>query len=441
MYKFLLFKLKLFVKRGALIVKKYLRLLSSVLIISMLMTIFPVQAFAEGFGSPDRGPEVEKAAVVNQNSIKKNAKILSEVVGKREANVKTFLRDDMTYEANIYPYPVHYMENGKWKDADNAMSSAIDEAGNDVLQNNNNDYKIKIAKNTRAKKLIKLQKENYEIDWNIENTNDSTSQVVPVDTNSLNNLSSNDKIKTLTKVSSIVNFKNIFNNIDVQYRIMPGELKENIIINSQVESPRFTYDISVKNVTPKLLDDNSIVFYDAKDTSKVVFKMNSPFMYDANNEVNRDIQISLDKTDSGYKLTMAPNSEWLNSPDRKYPVTIDPPVQTSLDYNYISDTYVCSSFPTTNYYLSYINRVGWGSTSGACRSYLEFNLPKLYSGDLIYSAELTLIPRDSRSDPYNSQIDVHEVTSSWDSTTLTWNNMPDYDRTIKDYRIIGAYQA
>ena len=78
---------------------------------------------------------------------------------------------------------------------------------------------------------------------------------------------------------------------------------------------------------------------------------------------------------------------------------------------------------------------------GFCRSYLKFNLPALNSGDLIWSASLTLIPRDGRSDPYNSQIDVHQITSSWDSTTVTWNNQPSYNSTIEEYQIVGAYQA
>ena len=47
--------------------------------------------------------------------------LLYEDVSGREENIKRFVREDRAVEAVVYPYPVHYQENGEWKDIDNRL--------------------------------------------------------------------------------------------------------------------------------------------------------------------------------------------------------------------------------------------------------------------------------------------------------------------------------
>ena len=44
----------------------------------------------------------------NQMTVKLEGKIVGEVIGKREQNVKHFLMDDMTYEAAVYTEQIYY---------------------------------------------------------------------------------------------------------------------------------------------------------------------------------------------------------------------------------------------------------------------------------------------------------------------------------------------
>lgn len=52
------------------------------------------------------------------------AKIISEVTEKREESVKYFLCDDGSYVAATYSAPVHYIENGVWKEIDNTLTAS-----------------------------------------------------------------------------------------------------------------------------------------------------------------------------------------------------------------------------------------------------------------------------------------------------------------------------
>ena len=51
-----------------------------------------------------------------------DAKIVREVTELREESVKHFLCEDGSYIAATYSAPVHYKENGEWKEIDNSLS-------------------------------------------------------------------------------------------------------------------------------------------------------------------------------------------------------------------------------------------------------------------------------------------------------------------------------
>ena len=56
------------------------------------------------------------------------------------------------------------------------------------------------------------------------------------------------------------------------------------------------------------------------------------------------------------------------------------------------------------------------------------------SADLITSANLSLyLAKDASG---TRQIDVHKVTGSWSSSSITWNNQPAYNAKVEDYEIV-----
>ena len=81
---------------------------------------------------------------------------------------------------------------------------------------------------------------------------------------------------------------------------------------------------------------------------------------------------------------MIPSRAWLEAPEREFPVTIDPDVQTSLDSSQVHDTFISSLDPNENTYLFSKLKVGYGESSGINRIYIKFpNLPALGAGDMV----------------------------------------------------------
>jgi RHS repeat-associated protein len=388
----------------------------------------------------------ETTPVINEKNPNKieEGKVLGEVQEKRTKNSKQFYLDNHTYKAAIYPTAVHYLENGKWKDIDNTIIEGKDELNKDVLENKANDYKVKIAKKANSNKLVKFQKGDYQISWSIDNVSDVAISNKELKQRDLSKLSENQKSTLVNNLTSIVEFKNVFNNIDLQYVIGAEQLKENFIINQKVDNPQFSLRLATKGLIATLQDDKSIVFYDEKDNSKEIFKIDPMYMYDAAGEISQNINVSLAKDSKGeYNLIITPDNQWLSDSQRVYPVTIDPTIPTSLSSVNIFDSYVAENLPTSNYGLIERLKVGRGATSGSNRSYISFALPTLKASDMIINADLNLDLMASNSGEY--QVNVHPVTSAWTSGAITWSNQPSFVESTnpaKDYQLVqlaGTY--
>ncbi|WP_270563050.1 DNRLRE domain-containing protein [Clostridium beijerinckii] len=466
--------------------KSFNKTISLLLVGGLLSSFMPIKVFAENI------PPSEKTGNKEQ---KREPKILKEIVEKREGNTKYFLMDDMSYEAVMYPEPVHYLENGQWKDIDNSQvdadidsdadldaqddKSAVnssnkgkfgigkEKAEKGAFENKNNEFKVKIAKNAKASKLVSIKKGDYEISWKLNDANNVKASKVEKDTKAINtsiektvdeeiakddNLKSatakekkeirntkieNEKKKILTNISSKVKFEGVYEDVNLDYLIKGNKVKENIVINEKLENPEFKFNLKVKNLIPKLDENNVITFYDEKDNNKAVYTINAPYMYDANLEHSNNIKVSLNQTKEGYELVLIPDKEWLNSATVQYPVTIDPSVDTSQDVKNVRDTFVSSAYPNNNYQQAQLLEVGYGSATKRTWTYMKFDdLPKLSSSDMIIGVDLWAVLKKAPSS--ETQVNVHRVTGSWDSSTITWNNAPDIDNTVEDYQTLDS---
>ncbi|MHB9941512.1 hypothetical protein CF065_07755 [Clostridium sporogenes] len=601
-------------------ISKIKRKIGYILLSCMIISCMPTNVLADTINNKFRNTYVApQFGNEDNNEQELETKIVKEAVEKRESNVKHFLKEDNTYEAVIYNDPVHYLDNGVWKDIDNSFSEIEDkkeytykeiddnkeqdtyineekdtkknnsntknngevkdkelkdinrEKINDLKEDNkpndnnkkenyykdnksdtknesekkdnnnntseekksqdikqsdkknivkstteknnykkeienknidkvknannikkdnlnnktdqnkkikinkkiekqkflinkNNDFKVKIAKNAKSNELVTIQKNKYKVQWKIDDINSSLVKIVPKDNNKIekdiNNtvenkvkklkvknkgkvneveqkgiIKENEKDKTVAKVSSEVKFENIRNNIDLQYNISSQKLKEYIILNNKVENPEFKFKIKASNLIPKIEEDNSISFYAEDDSQKKVFDIDAPFMIDANNVTSDDIKVELIKDGDEYILLLKPDTKWLNSTERKYPVKIDPTENSSLGVKDIQDAYVNSSEPNKNRQKDFFITVGYGKYTKVSRGFIKFNkLPKLSSSEMVVKATIELtLPTQSKT---LNQVNVHEVKKDWNSKSITWNNKPDYNNEVLDYEMV-----
>ena len=453
------------------------------LVAAMVSSSMPVKVFAERMPAAEM-KDIQATEAATKKQQKKEPKILKEIVEKREEYSKTFLRNNMTYEAVIYSKPVHYLENGEWKDIDNSLMEASsnmdsenpndesefgsgteEEGTKDAFENKANDFKVKIAKNSSSSKLVSVKKNDYEISWNLPEANEVKANKIDTDTKAIDasiekavdeemagdlklkaateeekadirsTRIENEKKKTLYSVNSKVEFAEILSNVDLEYQIKGTEVKENIVINERIENPEFKFNLKVKNLVPKLDKDNVITFYDKLQNDKAIYTINAPYMVDGKYEDSNKIKVTLNETAEGYELILTPDKEWLDKEERTYPVIVDPNVTTALGIKEIQDTFICSNDPENKYVNEYL-RVGNNSGVGITRSYMKFTLPTLKAGDMVTEAYLGLtycLPGN-----VGGQINLHKVNSDWTSQGISWSYNPGYDSKIQDYQIING---
>ena len=119
-----------------------------------------------------------------------------------------------------------------------------------------------------------------------------------------------------------VTFSNVQPNTDAIYKKITNGIKEEILLHKKPESqPIYNFVIEAEGMTIQMFE-GQYYFFDEQGFAR--FTIPKPFMVDAGGDRSDSVFITVDKTDKGYKSTVSPDISWLTSPDRKYPVIIDP---------------------------------------------------------------------------------------------------------------------
>ena len=219
-------------------------------------------------------------------------------------------------------------------------------------------------------------------------------------------------------VSSQITYEDVLPNIDFTYAVRPEKIKEEIIINAPTGLTSYHTKIEAPGLKPSLREDRSVTFQNSQ--GEEIFGIPTPFMYDREGELSYDIVVQLEILDDDTcNVIYIPNYDWLQAPERVYPVTLDPTFYTTpalYGPNVTQDTYASTTSPNTNYSSSPYMTVG-----RSYYSYLKFNnLPTISDDYIIQGATITIACESANA----GNIDIDELTSSWNENTVTWNNKP-----------------
>jgi RHS repeat-associated protein len=111
-----------------------------------------------------------------------------------------------------------------------------------------------------------------------------------------------------------------------EYTTLPTGLKEEIELEGPASPSSFRYELTASaGLTPELAEDGSVVFRD-KD-GQVVASLPAPTVADAASPAPAPDHVSYQLAPRGegsWLLVVAVDSEWLDAPDRAWPVRIDP---------------------------------------------------------------------------------------------------------------------
>lgn len=334
-------------------------------------------------------------------------KLNNEIVSERDEYTKKYQNTDGSVTANIYTSPIHYKdENGNWQDINNLLTINKDEAN---YVNEDSPLDISLSTNSSNNNMVSITNDEYSLSWGIQNVN-AVEGVI-------NNSPTESPLKNLT---SEITYANVFANSTLKYTLSSYSLMEELIFNDVPNYDNVIYNVTCNNLKARV-ESNEVVFYTDNEEEKEIFKFSVPFMYDSSEEpqINMNVGVSLEETETGYKITHNFDMDWLKSEDRVYPIVLDPVVTSYQNYSNIEDTHTNSGSPNTNFVNNPYLQIG--KINGTNYVFVKItNLPNIPSGATINSASLGLYLNYGSSSW--GALSIHELRNSWNSFNLTWNN-------------------
>ena len=369
--------------------------------------------------SPDTIEEIPQENIESD----KHAGGITEVISRREENVKHFDMGDGTYQAVAYTSAVHRKDaDGQWQDIDNRLF-VNDLTSSEKIYATLDGRTTVAASPSDDKPLITLSENGYVISMTPVSDREPPKASAQV---------SNHRMKAAVKAQSIseaaevsnttkIKYSDIYEYADVEYVLVSNDIKENIIVKKPGGDNTYTFRITVENLYAEMTEQGEIVFYDS-ETGVEKYMIPAPYMYDADGVYSTEVYYTLSESGDGYTVKVTADEEWMKSADRSYPVVIDPSINRTVAY----DTYINSASPGTNYGSS---TELWLSAKETV--YIKATMPTLPSGSTLYSADLHVYYY------YHSNVTAGSVSAtaymslmSWSESGLTWNVANQYSSRL-----------
>jgi RHS repeat-associated protein len=232
-----------------------------------------------------------------------------EIKADRTATSKTFQLPDGSLETRIFETPINYRdENDEWK----PIEEGFEQADGATLTNGDNRFDVTLPAQMGTEPVRLSVGE----DWVPSQLLGPASEAVQLE----------DGSATYEAANSETSF---------DFSTLANGLKENIEIADPSQPSTFHFELSASaGVTPALIQDGSIEFRD--EDGHLVATLPAPVMSDSSRGpagISRAIEYKLEPGNSGnWLLTVEASREWLNQPDRKWPVQIDPTVVVPQAY-------------------------------------------------------------------------------------------------------------
>lgn len=418
------------------------KIISLLIIFCLMLQTIPV--YALDLWDSDIVNKKFKAEIETSNDLEEKREIAYEIISKREEDKKYFKMSDGSEMVNIYATPIHFEQNNKYVEINNELISV-----DGSYVNKKAPYVVRYEKKNSNEGLLELEKNGYTLSMTLNNSK-SVKAVIPKDDDKIKTNVSMEKDELVSNVASEIEYNEIKDNIDITYTTLPNKVKESIILKEKKTESNFEYIIKTNKPLDADVAEHNIIEF--KDGENVIFSIDTPYMYDSEFNLSTDIDVKLEKIDEGYKLLIKPDKKWLDADDRKYPVVIDPTVNTSQIRNQIDDLFIYEGDDNVDTYAKanqHILRVGsnrFSSTKGnPTRSLIRFNIPKLDTGDQVIDAKLALYSyacslESGISCPAgkNIEINAHKVTKDWNDNNARWSYLggnDSYDSRVVDYQV------
>ncbi|MBW1597815.1 DNRLRE domain-containing protein [Streptomyces sp. JJ38] len=356
---------------------------------------------------------------------------------ERTATTKEFRNPDGTRTTHTYTEPVHFRApEGDWQDIDTSLVPAetadrsaapqtpVDGRDEDRLHVAADDTGLSVAKqgDDPAIAAMAVGDEGHGVAFGLADA-EGVGGTVADDT---------------------VTYEGIRAEADLAIQAEHGRIKETIVLNSPDAPRTWSFPLELDGLTPKLNENGAVLLSDDGGTVRAVIP--SGWMEDSSKSdasggpaLSGDVVYGLEqRSGGGWTLRVTLDDAWLDSPDRVYPVYVDPSVDDVETYG---DAFVQDDWPNDNFSGDDELKVGSYDGGGSrAMSYLSFHdIGTTLDNRYIQHVSLGLFNHwSSACDAH--EVRVHQVTQSWSVGTVTWNNAPAVKSTpvAKDSFAYGA---
>ncbi len=264
----------------------------------------------------------------------KDAAVLYEDESRTDENSRHYVLNNGTAKAILSAESVNYFDETakKWEEIDNTLQETAE-----GFENKQGKIKAKISKAQHGKK-VEVRKAEKVLAWDYLGKQSLETMQVAVE----------DLPATLLKVGNGVDerankrnaravYENIEKDADLEYCLYGNNVKENIIVKEKSADYRYLFALKTEGLKLRLSEDSeSLELYsekakeDGRVETQIEFTIPSPYMYDANGVASDDVYYELEPQEDGrYAFVVVASEEWINSPERAFPVTIDPQIVAS----------------------------------------------------------------------------------------------------------------
>lgn len=251
---------------------------------------------------------------------------------------------DLTNANSLFSPPAFYIDSiGRTQPIDTKIVKSTDPKY--AYMNTTNVFKTYFPQNLNSQNSIKFEFGNASINFSTV----SKLTVKKIDKDNKETIVAEKSIDNLKQVTGKISknkfsYPKIYQNgdkfIDVNYTVYSYKLSEEIVLNKFQDFPELTQHLTLNNAYAKV-ENQTINFYH-KTTNKLLWFISPPYMYEQNNINNLSLGLQYDlKCDdsdiaiekcSNFSLTKkftADGQKWLSDPSRKYPIVIDPQINSA----------------------------------------------------------------------------------------------------------------
>ncbi len=313
----------------------------------------------------------------------------TELVDRRTERTKTYDTGHGTRILETSLEPVHVREDGEWVDID----LDLDEAEDGTFTNGPAPVDIELAEEASDDALATITLEGGEtVAYGLE----GAATVEPeVD-------------------GAIAVYEDVLPGVDIELESLADGLKETVVLASADAPSELTFPLDVDGATPRLDEWGGVVFED--DEGAVVAAVPPGFMVDSapgGGARSEAVAYDLVEDGSGTSLVVTPDRAWLESPDRVWPVRVDP---TTIQPSPFDDTYVKQGVTADHSGATELRAGPEGGANTAAYMRFYFGIP---ADALVKAATLSAWNGYSAGGCTPKPVNVYRVTSSWTGATMT----------------------